>query len=332
MNKLQSKIYLAPFQGITGAVYREVYSRHFPYLDKLFTPFFTSIYKHKSLVSKVGELEQTHHLGIPVVPQVLSNNADEIIRFGNICYEMGFKEINWNLGCPFKRVAAKKRGSGLLPHPELVKQILEIAMAEIPIKLSVKCRLGYDSPTEIFELLPIFEDYGISELIIHARLGKQIYKGEVDIQTFDQVCEMSHLNIVYNGDIFSQADFQKYNSQFENIENWMIGRGLLVDPFLPSDIKEIETIDAEERKTLAYKFIIDLYLAYRKKLNNRLHAISLMKELWEYMSYSFDKPGKVFSKIKKTKSFDEYEDAVKKVFDDYYWVGSSAKQFSSSSI
>ena len=147
---------------------------------------------------------------------------------------MGFKEINWNLGCPFKRVAAKKRGSGLLPHPELVKQILEIAMAEIPIKLSVKCRLGYDSPTEIFDLLPIFQNYGISELIIHARLGKQIYKGEVDIQTFDQVCEMSHLHIVYNGDIFSQDDFQKYNSQFENIENWMIGRGLLVDPFLSS--------------------------------------------------------------------------------------------------
>ena len=57
-----------------------------------------------------------------------------------------------------------------------------------------------------------------------------------------------------------------------------------------------------------------------------------MKELWEYMSYSFDKPGKVFSKIKKAKSFDEYEDAVKKVFDDYQWVGSRAKQFSSSSI
>ena len=123
MNKLQSKIYLAPFQGITGTVYREVYSRHFPYLDKLFTPFFTSIYKHKSLTSKVSELEQTHHHGIPVVPQVLSNNADEIVRFGTICHDMGFKEINWNLGCPFKRVAAKKRGSGLLPHPELVKQI-----------------------------------------------------------------------------------------------------------------------------------------------------------------------------------------------------------------
>lgn len=332
MSVLLPKLYLAPFQGITGAVYREIYCRHFPYLYKLFTPFFTSVYKHKSLSSKLDELKQTNHNGIPVIPQILSNDGEEIKRFGNICHEMGFEEINWNLGCPFKRVAAKKRGSGLLQYPEMVENILETAVKDSQIKLSVKCRLGYDSPNEIFNLLPIFKSFNISELVIHARLGKQIYKGDVDLSTFEKINQNAELPIVYNGDIFSKNDFINLNNLLEPLDTWMIGRGLLVDPFLPADIQGTIAKDDSLRKDLVYQFIIDLYLAYRKKLNDRLHAISVMKELWEYMAYSFDNPGKVFSKIKKTKSFDEYEDAVKLIFNDYEWLGSKARKFTSSSI
>lgn len=326
-------IYLAPFQGITGSVYREVYTKHFPDVDKLFTPFFTAIHSQKSLAAKIGELEKTTHNGIPVIPQVLSNDADEIIRFNKIVSEMGFTEVNWNLGCPFRRVASKKRGSGLMPYPEMVNDILKKVMQQAPLKFSIKSRLGYESPDEIYEMQQVFNSYPLSELIVHARIGRQIYKGDVDLVTFDQMLKSSELPVIYNGDIFTTKDFENFRDQFPDIDKWMIGRGLLVDPFLPADIKKsIVTVIPDERKLLIRKFIEDLYYQYRKKLNDRLHTINLMKELWGYMAYSFNKPGKVFGLIKKTKSFDEYEDAVKLIFDNHKWLGAEAGQFDAAKL
>ena len=127
-----TKIYLAPFQGITGHVYRESYAKHFVGIDKFFTPFFTGIHKAKSLSSKASEFANTRHNRINVVPQILSKDADEMLRFAKYCHEKGFTEINWNLGCPYPRVANKKRGSGLIPFPELVDEILTQLMSECP--------------------------------------------------------------------------------------------------------------------------------------------------------------------------------------------------------
>lgn len=324
------KIYLAPFQGITGAVYRETYSKHFPFLDKLFTPFFTNVYKHKSLAAKARELEKTANYGIPVIPQILSNDAEELVRFSNICRDMGFEEINWNLGCPFKRVAAKKRGSGLLLYPDMVDEILEKSTPLLSNKLSIKCRLGYESSDEIMTLMPVFNKYPLSEIIIHARLGVQIYDGEVNIDAFKAVLDLSKLPIVYNGDIFEEKDIEQFKKQFRQVNHWMIGRGLLVDPYLPGDIKGMVQANLKERENGLRKFIDDLYYQYRKALNDRLHSMHLLKELWEYQAFGFNEPKKVFDTVKKSKTFDEYEDAVNIIFKNYSWLGAEARQFNSS--
>ena len=318
-------IYLAPFQGITGDVFREVYTRHFEGVDKLFTPFFTGIYKKKNLTTRSDELSVTQHNKIPLVPQILSKDADEILRFAEFCTEKGFTEINWNLGCPYPRVANKKRGSGILPHPEMVSEILEHTHKQLPIDLSVKCRLGHYSADEILDLIPIFNSYQISELIIHARIGKQMYKGEVDMVTFEKCINLCDVPLTYNGDIFSVEDMEKFKIQFPTINNWMIGRGLLMDPFLPGDIKGF--LFEGDRKLKVQKFMNDLYLAYRKKMNNRLQAINVLKELWGYLCYSFEQQNKVFSRVKKCKSFEEYEQAVSDVFNNHEWLGSEGKQF-----
>lgn len=323
MDNLTNQIYLAPFQGITTNVFREIYTRHFPGVDKLFTAFFTSIENAKSMKSKKVELEQTHHNRIPVIPQILSKDAQEIILFGQLCLEKGFEEINWNLGCPFPRVAKKRRGSGMLPYPETVREILEEAIPKLPLKFSVKCRLGYHSPGEIMDLMPVFNDFPLSELIIHARIGTQLYKGEVNLGAFETAAAQSKIPVAYNGDIFSVKNFQEMNNRFPGVEQWMIGRGLLADPFLPSEIKG-ETI-SNDKMLILRKFVDDLYVGYRRKMNDRLQAISVMKEVWSYLSLSFDQPGKVFGQIKKCTSFDVYEDAVNGIFKTYSWKGNGGK-------
>ena len=322
-----TKIYLAPFQGITGHVYREVYAKHFVGIDKFFTPFFTGIHKAKSLSSKAAEFDNIQHNRITVVPQILSKDADEMLRFAKFCHEKGFTEINWNLGCPYPRVANKKRGSGLIPFPELVAEILTQLMPEIPIRLSVKTRLGYFSPDEILKLIAVLDNYPISELIIHARIGKQLYKGGVDVAAFEQAVDICKMPIAYNGDIFTASDFKMFDKRFTNIQIWMIGRGLLVDPFLPAIIKGVALPNHSERKPIVRKFVDDLYFGYRKKMNDRLQAINVLKELWGFLCFSFNDPHKVFNRLKKTKTFDEYEDAVNSIFENHKWLGSGAGLF-----
>jgi len=318
------KIYVAPFQGITSRVFREVFTRHFPGTDKLFTAFFTGIHNGKSLRSRQKELEKTSHNGVPVVPQILSKDSNEILLFGKLCRDMGFNEINWNLGCPFPRVARKMRGSGLLPYPEKITEILENILPALPVKLSVKCRLGYHNTDEILALLPVFNSFPLSEIIIHARLGEQMYKGSVDTGTFKKVLQKTTHQMVYNGDIFSPESFKSIQQQFPQVNHWMIGRGLLADPFLPKQLQG--TGMPSGPLSIIRKYADDLYYDYRKEFNHSLRTINVMKEFWSYLSLSFDRPERVFGKIKKCTSFDAYEDAVNHALENYVWLGNGGER------
>ncbi len=309
------QLYLAPFQGITTDVFLKVYTAFFQGVDKLFTAFFSSVQNGKKLSGKIHDLELNKINNIKVVPQILSKDAAEIVRFANICKSYGYDEINWNLGCPFKRVAMKKRGSGLLPYPATVDEILKEVFDNIDVKFSVKCRLGYYDSSEIFDLIPVFNTYGISELIVHARIGKQLYKGDVDLETFGKIAEKINTNLCYNGDIFTKNDFLKFQKLFPAVKTWMVGRGVLSNPFLPAEIKNIST--EKDRRDIIHRFILELYYAYRKETNDGLQTLNKMKEYWSYLSQSFDNPAKVFGIIKKTKTFDQYENAVKRVFDEF---------------
>jgi len=304
-----AQIYTAPFQGITGQVFRTCYAKHFSGVDKLFTPYFASINNEKRLPErKLMELSHLKENGIQVIPQILSKDADEIIRFAKLIEQLGFTELNWNLGCPYPQVANKKRGSGMLPYPSLVAEIMENVFAEIKINFSIKCRTGYFSPDEIDELVPVFNRFPLSELIIHPRIGKQLYSGTADPEKFAHIENQLRMPVVYNGDIFTREDFTGLQQKFPSVTHWMIGRGILSDPFLPARIKGL-ALPADEKKQLR-KFIENLYLEYRRSTNDSLATIGFMKEYWRYLSESFENPHKVLKKIKKTRSFDEYEEVV----------------------
>ena len=154
---------LGPFQGITDAPFRNVFKRHFGGIDKFYTPFFTGIHKEDHAKNLQGEeIDPKCNDVETLTPQILSTDAEEILRFSKQCKELGYKEINLNMGCPFPRVANKKRGCGLLPYPEKVDAMLERVFETIDIKFSVKCRLGYFNPNEIDAIIPVFNKCPLS--------------------------------------------------------------------------------------------------------------------------------------------------------------------------
>ena len=305
---------LGPFQGITDAPFRNVFKRHFGGIDKFYTPFFTGIHKEDHAKNLQGEeIDPRCNDVETLTPQILSTEAEEILRFAKQCKQLGYKEINLNMGCPFPRVANKKRGCGLLPYPDMVEAMLERIFEQIDIDFSVKCRLGYFSPDEIEAIIPIFNKFPLSELIIHPRIGKQLYKGEADVERFKSLIPYINAPLVYNGDIFSVESFGRIHVATQPENRFMLGRGLLTNPFLAEEIRG-GAWNAPERTERLHVYIIDLYEDRLRHAGGSPKVLGRMKELWSYLMYSFEEPQNVWRKIKKINALREYEEAVEEVF------------------
>lgn len=330
----EERLFLGPFQGITDAPFRNVFKRHFGGIDKFYTPFFTGIHKEDHAKNLQGEeIDPNCNDAETLTPQILSTDAEEILRFAKQCQQMGYKEINLNIGCPFPRVANKKRGSGLLPYPDMVEAMLDGVFEGIgDMKFSVKCRLGYFSPDEIDAIIPIFNQFPLSELIIHPRIGKQLYKGEADVERFKALIPYINAPLVYNGDIFSVDSFKRIHEAVRPVNDFMLGRGILANPFLAEQIKNnpADAYDASlqgqpvgthrvypkthDKTERLHNYVLDLYEDRLRHAGGSPKVLGRMKELWSYLMNSFEEPQVVWRKIKKINALREYEEAVETIF------------------
>ena len=317
-----NKLSLGPFQGITDAPFRNVFKKHFGGIDKFYTPFFTGIQKDHAKNMQVEEIDPRCNDVKTLTPQILSTDAEEILRFATQCKELGYKEINLNMGCPFPRVANKKRGSGLLPYPDKIKSLFDGVFEKIDIGFSVKCRLGYFNPDEIVPVIDLFNQYPLSELIIHPRIGKQLYKGEADVQRFAELMPLIKAPLVYNGDIVSVESFERIREQVKPVNEFMLGRGLLANPFLAEEIKGDNQPNLTRTERL-HSYVVDLYEDRLRHAGGSPKVLGRMKELWSYLMYSFDEPQDIWRKIKKINALKEYEEAVETVFREHPVVPSS---------
>ena len=313
------RLSLGPFQGITDAPFRNVFKKHFGGIDKYYTPFFTGIQKDHAKNLQVEEIDPTCNDVETLTPQILSTDTEEILRFASQCKELGYKEINLNMGCPFPRVANKKRGSGLLPYPEKIEAMLNAVFERIDLNFSIKCRLGYFNPDEIVPVIDIFNQYPLSELIIHPRIGKQLYKGEADVKRFAELIPMIKAPLVYNGDIVSVESFERIREQVQPVNEFMLGRGLLANPFLAEEIKKNGEFNefsepVRQKKDRLHAYVVDLYEDRMRHAGGSPKVLGRMKELWSYLMYSFDEPQDIWRKIKKINALKEYEEAVDAVF------------------
>ena len=308
---------LAPFQGITDVVYRNVFKKHFGGIDKYYTPFFTGIQKDNSKSLRGEEISPEFNDVNTVVPQILSNTAEEIIRFANQCKSMGYPEFNLNMGCPFPRVANKTRGCGLMADPVRTIKMLNDVFEQIDgIKFSIKCRLGYYDDEEIMAFIDTFNTLNFSEIIIHPRIGKQMYTGEASLEKFVKLVPLINKPLVYNGDIFTT---DRYNTILSSLSflssSIMLGRGLLTNPFLAEEIKSID--NQQDKKQRLHNFVVDLYINRLRHAGGSPKIIGSMKELWKYMMNIFDDPQNVWRKVKKVNHLDEYEIAVEDIFNQH---------------
>ncbi|ADF98491.1 dihydrouridine synthase family protein [Clostridium botulinum F str. 230613] len=277
------KYYLAPMEGITGYIYRNSYEKFFHNIDKYFTPF---IVPNKSTSLKTKELRDIlpeNNEGINIVPQILTNDSERFIITARKLQQLGYNEINLNLGCPAGTVVSKNRGSGFLAKREELDIFLDEIFKIDDMKISIKTRIGKDSPEEFYELIKIYNKYPIEELIIHPRTQKDFYGNKPDLDIFKDALSLSSNPICYNGDIFTVSGYNKLIKTFPKVKTIMLGRGILANPGLINEIKNNTTIDKEVLK----EFHDEILNKYIELYNEDRNALFRMKELWGYMIYIF---------------------------------------------
>ena len=307
-------IYLAPLRGLTGAVFRATYAEFFQGIDGAVAPFLTTIGDTRIKAGQLKELLPENNRHMPVVPQILSKTPERFISLAKALFDLGYETVNWNLGCPFARVAKKKRGSGLLPHPELIQAFLDKTLSAIPNQLSIKTRLGRRRTDEILALMPVFNAYPLQQLIIHPRTGEQMYTGTPDLERFAQCLELCKCPVVYNGDINTQEDYERLKQRFPSISVWMIGRGVLGDPFLPAVIKGLPRSNAN-RIDQFRRFHDTLYERYAQVRHGPAHLVDSMKGYWAYFAAFFQDGERILKQVRKAHGVEHYRQVVNSYLD-----------------
>lgn len=318
------KYYFAPLEGVTGYIFRNAHHQYYPGIDKYYAPFISPAKEGSMTKREKDDLVSEHNEGINVVPQVMTNQSDYMIRAVRELKELGYEEVNLNLGCPSGTVTAKGKGAGFLAKPEELDQFLDnvFGCREISdINISVKTRLGKTDPDEFYELLRIFNSYPISELTIHPRIQKDFYKAPIRKEFFDYALQQSENILVYNGDLCTTDDIDAMLCRLHELKPkakvsaMMLGRGLLKNPELIMWHRDKMEQQIDYRRLKA--FHDEIYKRYQEVMSPDKNVLYRMKELWCYLSEAFTGCDKQMKQIRKAERFGAYDAAVMQIFQNY---------------
>ena len=218
----------SPLQGFTDFRFRNAFHKYFGGIDTFYAPYIRLNGKMVIKNSYQKDLQPENNTTLEVIPQVMTGDADEFLFVVKYIQSLGYKELNWNLGCPYPMVTKQGMGSGLICNPEKIDHILKRAHDETDVVISMKMRMGYENAEEILDVFPILDKYPLKNIAIHARIGKQLYKGGVDLDAFQKCTESTKHTLYYNGDITTVAKFIEMKERFPSIDHFMMGRGLIL--------------------------------------------------------------------------------------------------------
>ena len=301
---------VAPMEGLTGFVFRQVFSRHFTGADDWFIPFVTPTTLPQFTDRQMRELAPEANAGIHAVPQLLTRRTADFLWSAKALADMGYDEVNFNLGCPSNTVTAKKKGAGLLTEPELLRQFFDAVFAACPLPVSVKTRIGVQNPEEFAALLDIYNHYPICELTIHPRVMKQLYRGQADREAFAAYLPACTVPVCYNGDVTTVDDLRALEAAFPGLSGIMVGRGLIADPAL---LRKAMGGPAASREELR-GYHDELYHGYTEAFGMASCAVSRMKAHWFYLIHLFDGADALEKPLRKAREGWEYETVVNQIF------------------
>lgn len=306
------KIHFAPVQGHTDWTYRNLHEKHFGGVDAYYTPFIR-VEKGDSFRSRdMKDCDPGLNSVRRLIPQILGGDPMEL----DVCLEMlggrGYTGVDINMGCSFPMIARRGKGAGVLPYPERVRELMDVVKEYPEIRCSVKMRLGWENPEECLALLPVLNETPLAAIILHARVGTQEYKGEVNMDAFEAFYNQCKHPLFYNGDLLTVEDIQSVTTRFPRLEGVMVGRGLLANPALAMEYIQDKKLTSGERFRKFKLFHDELLAAYAERLQGEHQLVMKMKTFWEYFMPLTDR--KILKKIHKSNKLSQYNEALVRAF------------------
>lgn len=299
------RYYFAPMEGLTDSIYRRAHHKYFSGVDRYYMPFLSPTI-HRSLTHREDrELPMADSEAFAAVPQVLTKVADDFLWAAKVCRDRGYDEVNLNVGCPSGTVVSKGKGSGMLRDTAALNRFLDEIFHGSVLPISVKTRLGLESPEEFPAILDIYNQYPIKELTIHPRVRKQFYNGSVDMDMFRYAAENSKNPLCYNGDLTSAEQINAVSLEFPMVESVMIGRGLVADPGLLCGGTDVAALE---------QFMNALLEEYTVSFGGSRNAMFRLKENWGLLHTRFEGVDKLWKKLRKTTDLAEYKAITAEIF------------------
>lgn len=311
------ELYFAPLEGITGYIFRNAYNGIYGHIDKYFAPFISPSDKCPMTSRERKDIAPENNTGINLVPQILTCRSEHFIEAARELQLMGYNEVNLNLGCPSGTVCAKGKGAAFLPETPALQRFLDDIYsyaAKENMKISIKTRLGYYNPDEFYDLMEIFNNFPVCELIVHPRIRSDFYKGKTRKEYYIYALEHSKCPLVYNGNIFTVNDYKDLSVSFGfDPDPIMSGRGLITDPSLADKLKGFAT---DSDFTKLKKLHDTVYHEYQKVISPDINVLYKMRELWSYWQVLFDSNERDIKRLMKAKKYAEYEETAYRLLED----------------
>ena len=303
------KLYFAPLEGITTYTYRNTHAEMFGGCDQYFAPFITPSDNEKLSIKCLRDIVPEKNGKVKLMVQVLTNKAESFLKFEEKIKELGYNEVNINLGCPSGTVVKKNRGSGFLREPEELDRFLDEVFSASKLKISVKTRTGFASGEEMERLLGIYNKYPLKERIIHPRARQDFYNGIPDDGVFEKAYLASENPVFYNGNVFSAEEYAEKIEKFPQIDGVMLGRGAVANPAIFREIRGGEKLKTVELAEFTQR-LADRYLPV---LGSEVYTLHKLKEIWMYAMWNYPEEKKLLKAIKKSNKLCDLLGAVRQL-------------------
>jgi len=297
-------LYFAPMEGLTDDIFRRTHRKCFEGADKYFIPFVSPTQHCVFTPKEQRALLPSNNAGLCAVPQILTKNSEYFLWAARHIADMGYREVNLNIGCPSSTVTAKGKGAGMLRDTQALQAFLDDVFARTPIPVSVKTRIGYESDEEWPQLIEILRKYPIHELIIHPRTREEQYGGEPHKDAFALAAQTFSCPLVYNGNLFTAADCKSILQEYPSV-SLMAGRGLMTNPALLREATGGETLKKEELS----EFIHLLYAAYAERYDESV-VVGRMRDILKMLAQGFEDRKKPLKAICKARTAEAQQQAV----------------------
>lgn len=228
-----SQVFLAPMAGITDKPMRRLV-HSFGGGNIVSEMVAINALERKNI--KTCRIADVRDEPYPVVVQLVGGDAALFADSARLAAEFGAHGIDINMGCPVKKIVNNNSGSALSRDLPLASKIIQEVVRAVPLKVSVKFRLGWDHEhINAVEFAKMCEDSGASYITLHGRTRSDFYAGKADWDMIAEVKSAVKIPLIGNGDVVDGASARRM-LEYTGADAVMVGRAALGAPWIISQI------------------------------------------------------------------------------------------------